>query len=106
LKIYFAPGERFNYSGEGFVYLQRAVERITRVKIKRSRGKAREVIVSPFFSSTLYTEESLIFTSSAKPARPARPNHKASDVRHQRTFEMTARLRGYSSARLQRAGSV
>ena len=29
LKIYFAPGEKFSYSGEGFVYLSKVIERVT-----------------------------------------------------------------------------
>ena len=34
LPIYFTPGERFSYSGEGFVYLSKAIEQITKMKFE------------------------------------------------------------------------
>lgn len=34
LKIYFQPGERFSYSGEGFVYLQKVVEHLSGLSLE------------------------------------------------------------------------
>jgi CubicO group peptidase (beta-lactamase class C family) len=44
LKTYFVPGERFGYSGEGFVWLQRVVEAVTGEDINRT---LRRLIFEP-----------------------------------------------------------
>lgn len=40
LKIHFAPGEKFSYSGEGFVYLQKVIEHLTGVPVDTFMKKA------------------------------------------------------------------
>jgi CubicO group peptidase (beta-lactamase class C family) len=50
--IYFTPGERFSYSGEGYIYLQRVVEQITG---KPLNDYMREAVFTPLgMSSSSY----------------------------------------------------
>lgn len=53
LKIELTPGERFSYSGEGFVYLQKAVESLTGQKME---AMVRRLVFDPLhMTSSSYT---------------------------------------------------
>jgi CubicO group peptidase (beta-lactamase class C family) len=72
LTIHFTPGERFSYSGEGFVYLQRVVEKIT--------GKAlNEYMTEAVFVPLGMTSSSYIWKPEFD-ARTAMPHDAAGQV--------------------------
>jgi CubicO group peptidase (beta-lactamase class C family) len=54
LKTHFPPGDRFSYSGEGYLYLQKAVEAIT---AKPAHILVEELVLAPF----AMTQSSLIW---------------------------------------------
>jgi CubicO group peptidase (beta-lactamase class C family) len=57
LKIYFTPGEKFSYSGEGFVYLQKVVEQITGKKLNEYMTEAVFVPLGMTDSSFVWRPE-------------------------------------------------
>lgn len=81
LKTHFTPGERFSYSGEGFVYLQRVVEHLTGESL--DAVMQREVFGPLGMTSTSFMwedrYENLKATGhdSAGVARPRRQNKEA-----------------------------
>ncbi|MFT3676081.1 MAG: serine hydrolase [Chitinophagaceae bacterium] len=59
LPIFFNPGERFNYSGEGFVYLARVMEKITGMSYT-------EVIAKTVFAPLGMKQSSMVFLPALK----------------------------------------
>lgn len=57
LKIYFEPGSRFNYSGEGFLYLQKVVEHITGLSLEEYMQKNVFIPLSMSHSSFEWSYE-------------------------------------------------
>ena len=57
LPIYFTPGERFSYSGEGYYYLQRVAEKITGVALEHYANKNLFQPLGLKHTSYIWTEE-------------------------------------------------
>ncbi|HLY32738.1 MAG TPA: serine hydrolase domain-containing protein [Ktedonobacterales bacterium] len=74
LRIHFVPGERFSYSGEGFIFLQRVIERIT-------RRPAHELMAATVFNPMGMTISSFIWNGSEQPPVAQGYNKRGRPVR-------------------------
>lgn len=81
LKIYFQPGERFSYSGEGFLYLQKVVEHISGLSLE-------EYIQKNVFIPLGMVHSSFIWSNDTKKA--AGHNADGNPVENQREVPQNA----------------
>jgi CubicO group peptidase (beta-lactamase class C family) len=83
LRCYFRPGERFSYSGEGFVLLQRAVERLTGEWIELT---ARRLVFEPLGMNRSTFDLANTFDGSVRlaqsPAHASGRAHETCNVAH------------------------
>lgn len=77
LRVYYPPGDRFSYSGEGFIYLQRAIEQI--------RGDSFEQIAERLIFEPLGMRNSSFVWQDKFPPNHAAP-HTASGNRFEDGF--------------------
>ena len=68
LKSYFRPGERFSYSGEGFVFLQRVVERLTGESLDAT---AQRLVFEPLGMRRSTFDPSRVLDGTVAPSKAA-----------------------------------
>jgi CubicO group peptidase (beta-lactamase class C family) len=79
LRCYFRPGQRFSYSGEGFVFLQRAVERLTGESIDLT---ARRLVFEPLGMSRSTLDRTIALDDAVPPAAVAGGAGETCNVAH------------------------
>ena len=91
LKIYFTPGERFSYSGEGFVYLQKVVQQITAKKLNDYMAEAVFIPLEMTSSSYIWRPDydSRTATGHNEDGQPG-DKHKPSDANAAASLHTTA----------------
>lgn len=91
LKIFFTPGEKFSYSGEGFVYLSKVIERVTGEKfndfMKRMVFEPLGMTSSSFIWQPSYD---VLKTSRHNAAGSPAPQFKAAEPNAASTLHTTA----------------
>lgn len=83
LKIYFTPGEKFSYSGEGFVYLAKVIERVTGEKLN-------DFMKDTVFESLGMTSSSYVWQSSYDTLKASRHNSVGQPTEQNKPTEANA----------------
>lgn len=97
LKIYFTPGEKFSYSGEGFVYLSKVVEHITGEKLNDFMKRMVFDPVGMTGSSYVWQEKyDVLKTSRHNALGEPSPQIKSDCKRRRQSAHDSARLRPVS----------
>ena len=92
LKIYFTPGEKFSYSGEGFIYLSKVIEHVTGEKVN---DFMRRTVFEPLGM----TSSSYVWQSSYDTLKSSRHNSVGQPTEQNKPAEANAAASLQTTAR-------